>query len=77
MIEKSHLRLDKGQIECPDNVMVEIYKNKKPQERIKIASDMWDSAWEQLHDMLRSMHPNWEKEKIRKEVIKRLTHENL
>ena len=39
---KSNYRLDEGQIESPENVMVEIYKKKSPQERIIIASDMWE-----------------------------------
>jgi hypothetical protein len=80
MIKKNtqvNFRLDKGQIESPDEVMVEIYKKKSPQERIKIASDMWESARQQIFSVIRSLHPDWQTEQINKETIKRLAHENL
>jgi len=71
-------RLDPDQIELLDKEMVEVYRQKTPMERIKIASDMWDSAWMQISTMLRSIHPEWEEEVLKKEVIRRLTHnENL
>ena len=72
-----NFRLDKGQIEPPDDAMVEIYKKMSPQERIKITSDMWESAWQQIFSVIRSLHPDWQTEQINKETIKRLAHENL
>ena len=74
---KTNFRLDKGQIECPDDLMVAIYKKKTPMERIKIASGMWESARQQISAVLRSLHPDWKEDRINKEVIKRLSHENL
>jgi Rv0078B-related antitoxin len=71
-------RLNPKQIECMDDEMVTIYKQKSPMERIKIGSDMYDSAWLQINAVLRSMHPDWSDEAINKEIIKRLSHnENL
>lgn len=67
------MRLDRGQIECPDDRMVEIYKKKSPMERVKIASEMWESARLQIRAVLRSLHPDWQDEEIQKEVIKRLS----
>lgn len=69
-----HFKLDNRQIECPDDAMVEIYRKKTPMERIKIASDMWDSARQQLNAVLRSLHPDWNNDTINKEIIKRLSH---
>lgn len=69
-------KLDDGQIECPDEAMIKLYRQKTPLERIKIASDMWDSAWEQVKTTLRSLHPDWNDKKIHKEVIRRLAHES-
>ena len=63
--------------DVPDPVMVEVLRKKTPQERVKIASDMWDSAMEQISAVVRSLHPAWDKEKVRKEVIRRLTHESI
>lgn len=72
--ENVKFRLDKIQIECPDDVMVEIYKKKSPAERIKIASGMWESARKQISAVIRSLHPDWKDDQINKEVIKRLSH---
>ncbi len=69
-----NIRLDPGQIECPDEAMVKVYKQLSPMERIKIASDMWDSAWQQTDAILRSLHPDWSEERIKKEIIRRLAH---
>jgi len=77
MKKEFNFRLDKGQIECPDDVMVEIYRKKTPMERIKIASDMWVSAWQQLNAIIRSMHPDWDNHAINKEIIRRLSNESL
>ena len=74
---KSNYRLDEGQIESPEDVMIEIYKKKSPQERIIIASDMWESARQQIFNVISSLHPDWQKQQINKETIKRLSHENL
>jgi hypothetical protein len=70
--KKINFRLDKLQIECPDDVMVEIYKKKTPAERIKIASGMWESARKQISAVIRSLHPDWKDDQVNKEVIKRL-----
>ena len=75
--EKNNFRLDKGQIECPDDVMIAVYRKKSPMERIKIASEMWESARLQISAVLRSQHPDWKAVRINKEVVKRLSHENL
>ncbi|MCP5102511.1 MAG: hypothetical protein GY950_03990 [bacterium] len=74
MKDKFNFRLDNRQIECLDDAMVEIYRKKTPVERIKIASDMWDSAWLQLDAVLRSLHPDWDNDSINKEIIRRLAH---
>lgn len=76
MEKEFKFRLDEGQIECPDDVMVEVYRQKTPMEKIKIASDMWESAWQQLNATLRAMHPDWDDGAIRKEIIKRLSNED-
>jgi hypothetical protein len=72
-----NVRLSKGRIECPDDAMVVIYRKKSPVERIKIASGMWESARLQISAVLRSQHHGWSEDKINKEVIKRLSNENL
>jgi len=74
---ENNFRLDEGQIECPDDEMIAVYRKKSPMERIKIASEMWESARLQIGAVLRSQHPDWQEARVNKEVIKRLSHENL
>ncbi len=75
MENKIEFRLDNGQIECIDDTMAEVYKQKSPAERIKIASDMRQSARRLLNDSIRAFHPEWPEEKIQKEITGRLSHE--
>lgn len=70
-------RLDFRRIEAPEAAMVEVLRKKTPQERVKLASAMWDSAWQQVSAVVRSLHPGWDEVKIRKEVIRRLAHESI
>lgn len=75
--KKLNTRLDKSRIECPDGAMVAIYRKKSPVERVKIASGMWESARLQISAVLHSQHPGWSEDKINKEVIRRLSNENI
>ncbi len=70
-------RVPERPVECIDDVMAEIYRQKSPGERIKIASGMWKSARRQISAILRNQHPDWDDAKINKEVIRRLSHGNL
>lgn len=74
MYNKTNMRLDDGQIEVVDDVMAGILKKKAPAERLKIAFDMWHSARVQLFYFIKSLHREWDEEKIRKEVARRLSH---
>lgn len=67
-------RLDEGQIEVVDDSVAEILKKKAPHERLKIASGMWNSAKVRLLAYNRSVHPDWNDERVQKEVVRRLSH---
>jgi hypothetical protein len=54
--------------------MADIYKQKSNLERLKIAFGIWNSARKQLFHNLRSLHPDWDEKKIRREVAKRISH---
>lgn len=68
------LRLDEGQIEVVDDVVADILRSKTSEEKLKIASGMWRSARCQLIASLGTMHPDWSKERIEQEVVRRLSH---
>jgi hypothetical protein len=74
--KRSGSRLPDGPIECIDEVMAEIYRQKTVQERVKIVSAMYTSVRRQITAILRCQHPDWDEAKINKEVIRRLSHAN-
>ncbi len=61
-------------IDVIDDIMVDIYKQKSPFERLKIAFGLWNSARTQLFHNLRSLWPDWDEEKIWREIAKRISH---
>ena len=63
------IRLDQGQIEVVDNLMAGILS-----ERIRIGFDLWQSTRNMLLVHLRKTHPDWNAEKIKHEVARRLSH---
>lgn len=67
-------RLDKGQIEVVDDVMAEVLKRKRPAERIQIGFTLWQSAHDMLIVHLRKTHPEWDDERVRREVAGRFLH---
>jgi hypothetical protein len=68
------VRLDNKRFESVDEAMVEIYKKKTPSERLAIAFGMWRSAKTLLFNNLRSLHPDWDTERLRGEVARRISH---
>jgi len=71
---KTPFELESLPIEVIDDIMADIYKQKSPLERLKIAFDLWNSARTQLFHNLRSLRPDWDDEKIRREIAKRISH---
>ena len=61
-------------IEIIDDMMIDILKQKSPLERLKIAFGLWRSARYQLFHYIRSFHPDWDEERIYKEVARRISH---
>jgi hypothetical protein len=61
-------------LECVEDAQAAIYRRKSPRERLHIAFGLWSSTWTVLTGLLRSQHPDWEDEKIRKEVARRMSH---
>jgi hypothetical protein len=66
--------LESFHIDVIDDLMVDIYKQKSPFERLKIAFGLWSSVRTQLFHNLRSIWPDWDEEKIRREIAKRISH---
>jgi len=68
------LRLDRGQIEVVDNQMAEVLRNKTPAERIRIGFNIWESVRNMLRVHLKTTWPEWNEERLNREVAGRLSH---
>ncbi len=68
------IRLDRGQIEVVDDLMADVLRAKTEAERIRIGFDLWTSTRNMLLVHLRKTHPDWNDEKIKQEVARRLSH---
>lgn len=68
--------IDERNIEIIDDMMANVLREKTPQQRLAIAFNMWSFAQKQLTHYLRSIHTDWNDEKIQQEVAKRLSYGN-
>ena len=53
--------------------MAELLRRKTPAERIQIGFTLWQSAYNMLITHLKKTHPDWSKEKVEQEVVRRLS----
>jgi hypothetical protein len=61
-------------VEMMDPMMIEVLRKKTPQERLAIASGMWESARAIIRGAVRQQHPDWSEEQINQEIARRVSH---
>lgn len=66
--------MDLSRIEVIDDDMCDILKKKTSLDRLMIGFGLWRSAKTQLFNYLQSLHPEWDEEKIRQEIVRRISH---
>lgn len=66
--------MESSRIEVIDDDMCALLKKKSSLERLEIAFGLWRSAKIQLFNSIQSKHPEWDEEKIRQEIVKRMSH---
>ena len=71
------MRLDKGQIEVLDEDIAKILKTKSHADRIRIGFSLWTSSCNMLRSHLKSSHPDWSKEKVDSEVVRRFSRGSI
>ena len=70
---KQGIRLDKGQIEIIDNEMAEVLRRKTAAQRIGIGFGLWTSCRNMLLSHLRVSNPEWDEERLKREVAMRMS----
>lgn len=66
--------LDRRQIEVVNDDMAEVLRSKTPAERIRIGFGLWTSARNMLMVNLKKTYPEWDTERLNREVARRLSH---
>lgn len=61
-------------IEVLDDDMAQILRGMTGAERLRIANGMFESARKMLTSHLTHEHPDWDPERVREEVARRLAH---
>jgi len=69
----THFRLDDGQIEVVDDAVAEILRRKTPAERVAMIFDCNKTMRLLIEGRLRSVHADWDDERIGAEVARRMT----
>jgi len=60
-------------LEVVDDEMAEIFRRKTGAERLQIAFGLFSSARRMLTSHLGAQHPDWDQEKIQREVARRIS----
>ena len=68
------MNFDIRRIEVLDDAMAEVLRRKTPAERLAIGFGLWRSARRMLRGQLASLHPDWDAERLEREVVRRLSH---
>jgi hypothetical protein len=71
---KRNIPLEINRIEMVEDLMAEVLRSKTPAERIAIGFGLWTSARNMLLAHLGATHPEWDAERLNKEVARRLSH---
>jgi Rv0078B-related antitoxin len=66
--------IDLRNIEVVDDDMAEVYRAMTGAQRLKIASDMFESARRMIASHLAAEHPDWDERRIQEETARRLSH---
>ena len=74
MTQPLSYRLDAGQIEVVEDRMAEVFRAKTPAQRLAIGFALRRSAEKLLRAHLTSAHPDWDAQRIAREVVGRLSH---
>jgi hypothetical protein len=73
-IDAVPMRPDQSDPDIVDDDMAAVFRDKTPQERLRVAFGLWTSTRNMLERLLRSQHPDWDDRAVKAEVAKRMSH---
>jgi len=69
-----NMPIDPRNIEVIDEEMAAVFRAMTGAQRLKIASDMFDSARRMILSHLAAEHPDWDEQRLQQETARRLSH---
>lgn len=72
----SHSTIDPRRIEVVDADVARILRGMSGADRLRLAHEAWELARERLMAFVSARNPQWNPERVRREVAKRLAHES-
>jgi hypothetical protein len=66
------MAIDPRNIEVIDDLTVSLWRQKSPFEHLRIASSMYTSAREYLYTVLPAMNPDWDRDRLHREALRRM-----
>lgn len=60
--------------EMVDDQMAEILRRKTPAQRLAIAFDMWNFAYQLVHSQVKATHLEWTAAQVQRETARRMSH---
>ena len=64
-------------VEVIDKAMVELLRKQAPEERLKIAAELWETSRVMVRGTLAQEHSEWNELTLNREVAKRLCHREV
>ncbi len=61
-------------MEVMDDAMSDVLRQKTEVERLRIAGRMWKSARVILRGAIRTEHPDWNTDRVNREIARRISH---
>jgi hypothetical protein len=63
-----------NRMEVMDDAMADVLRQMTEAERLRIAAGMWQSARVILRGAIRTEHPDWDTERVNREIARRISH---
>lgn len=67
---------DPKRIEVVDEAVAAILRTKTPAERIALAFDAFETAWQMTTAQIMRQNPSWPEDRVRTETARRLTRDS-
>ena len=66
--------IDPRRIEVMDDRTAEVMRRMTPEQKIQAIDELWEFGRALVEGGVRHMHPDWDDNQVRREVVRRMSH---